>query len=77
MRLTYKYLFNDNTDVVTYIRQGFSEKQLNIIVNGLKQGLDVEAYARLEYSSFEMLQTRSKLERLKNMKLRSRESVNS
>lgn len=71
MRLAYKYLFNDGVDAVKYIRQGFSEKQLNIIVNGLKQGLDVDAYARLEYSSFEMLQMRSKLERLKNMKLRS------
>lgn len=71
MRLAYKYLFNDDVDVVDYIRQGFSEKQLNIIVNGLKQGLDVSAYARLEYSSFEMLQTRSKLERLRNMKLSS------
>ena len=77
MRLAYKYLFNDDVDVVDYIRQGFSEKQLNIIVHGLKQGLDVDAYARLEYSSFEMLQMRSKLERLKNMKLRSYESVNS
>ena len=77
MRLAYKHLFNDGVDAVKYIRQGFSEKQLNIIVNGLKQGLDVDAYARLEYSSFEMLQMRSKLERLKNMKLRSYESVNS
>ena len=77
MRLTYKYLFNDGVDVVDYIRQGFSEKQLNIIVNGLKQGLNVDAYARLDSSSFEMLQTRSKLERLKNMKLSSYESVNS
>lgn len=77
MRLAYKYLFNDGVDAVKYIRQGFSEKQLNIIVNGLKQGLDVDAYARLEYSSFEMLQIRSKLERLKNMKLRSYEIVNS
>lgn len=77
MRLAYKYLFNDDVDVVDYIRQGFSEKQLNIIVHGLKQCLDVDAYTRLEYSSFEMLQIRSKLERLKNMKLRSYESVNS
>lgn len=69
MRLAYKYLFNDDIDVVDYIRQGFSEKQLNIIVNGLKQGLNVDAYARLDYSSFEMFQTRSKLERLQNMKL--------
>ena len=70
-------LYADDVDVVDYIRQRFSEKQLNIIVNGLKQGLDVGEYARLEYSSFEMLQIRSKLERLKNMKLRSYESVNS
>lgn len=71
MRLAYKYLFNDSVDAVKYIRQGFSEKQLNIIVNGLKQGLDVSAYTRLEYSSFEMLQIRSKLERLQRMKLSS------
>ena len=77
MRLAYQYLFNDGVDAVKYIRQGFSENQLNIIVNGLKQGLDVDAYARLHYSSFQMLQIRSKLERLKNMKLSSYESVNS
>ena len=71
MRLAYKYLFNDGVDAIKYIRHGFSEAQLNIIVRGLKQGLDVEAYARLGYSSFEMLQARSKLERLQNMKLSS------
>ena len=77
MRLAYKYLFNDGIDAVKYIRQGFSEKQLNIIVNGLKQGLDVDSYARLHYSSFEMLRIRSNLERLLNMKLSSYASVNS
>lgn len=77
MRLAYQYLFNDGVDAIKYIRQGFSEKQLNIIVNGLKQSLDVDAYARLGYSSFQMLQIRSKLERLRNMKLSSYESVNS
>lgn len=77
MRLAYKYLFNDGVDAVKYIRQRFSETQLNIIVNGLKQGLDVDAYAKREYSSFEMLQMRSNLERLQNMKLSSYESVNS
>lgn len=71
MRLAYKYLFNDDVDVVDYIRQGFSEKQLNIIVRGLKQGLDVDLYAKREYSSVEMLQKCTNLERLQNMKLRS------
>ena len=71
MRLAYKYLFNDDVDVVDYIRQGFSEKQLNIIVNGLKQGLDVDLYAKREYSSLDMLQKCTNLERLQNMKLSS------
>lgn len=71
MRLAYKYLFNDGVDAVKYIRQEFSEKQLNIIVNGLKQGLDVDSYAKQEYSSLEMLQKCTNLERLQNMKLSS------
>lgn len=69
MRLAYKYLFNDGVDAVKYIRQEFSEKQLNVIVRGLKQGLDVELYAKREYSSLEMLQKCTNLERLQNMKL--------
>lgn len=71
MRLAYKYLFNDKTDTVKYIRQNFSEKQLNIIVRGLKQGLDIDSYAKREYSSLEMLQKCTNLERLQNMKLSS------
>lgn len=71
MRLAYKYLFNDGVDAVKYIRQRFSEKQLNIIVRGLKQGLDVDLYAKREYSSVEMLQKCTNLERLQNMKLNS------
>lgn len=71
MRLAYKYLFNDGVDAVKYIRQRFSEKQLNIIVRGLKQGLDVDLYAKREYSSVEMLQKCTNLERLQNMKLSS------
>lgn len=71
MRLAYKHLFNDGVDVVEYIHQGFSEKQLNIIVRGLKQGLDVDSYAKREYSSLEMLQKCTNLERLQNMKLSS------
>lgn len=71
MRLAFKHLFNDKTDVVKYIRQRFSEKQLNIIVRGLKQGLDVDSYAKREYSSLEMLQRCMNLERLQNMKLSS------
>lgn len=71
MRLAYKYLFNDGVDAVKYIRQRFSEKQLNIIVRGLKQGLDVDSYAKQEYSSVEMLQKCTNLERLQNMKLSS------
>lgn len=71
MRLAYKYLFNDGVDAVKYIRQRFSEKQLNIIVRGLKQGLDVELYAKREYSSLEMLQKCTNLERLQYMKLSS------
>lgn len=71
MRLAYKYLFNDGVDAVKYIRQRFSEKQLNVIVRGLKQGLDVELYAKREYSSLEMLQKCTNLERLQNMKLSS------
>ena len=71
MRQAYKYLFNDGVDVVKYIRQRFSEKQLNIIVRGLKQCLDVELYAKREYSSLEMLQKCMNLERLQNMKLNS------
>lgn len=70
MRLAYKYLFNDKVDVVKYIQQGFSEKQLNIIARGLKQGLDVELYAKREYSSVEMLQKCTNLERLQNMKIK-------
>jgi len=71
MHLAYKYLFNDGVDAVKYIRQRFSEKQLNIIVRGLKQGLDVDLYAEREYSSVEMLQKCTNLERLQNMKLSS------
>ena len=71
MRLAYKYLFNDGVDAVKYIRQRFSEKQLNIIVRGLKQGLDVDLYAKREYSSLDMLQKCTNLERLQNMKLSS------
>lgn len=71
MRLAYKHLFNDRVDAVKYIRQRFSEKQLNIIVRGLKQGLDVDLYAKREYSSLEMLQKCENLERLQNMKLSS------
>ena len=71
MRLAYKYLFNDGVDAIKYIRQRFSEKQLNIIVRGLKQGLDVDLYAKREYSSVEMLQKCTNLERLQNMKLSS------
>lgn len=71
MRLAYKCLFNDGVDAVKYIRQRFSEKQLNIIVRGLKQGLDVDSYAKQEYSSLEMLQKCTNLERLQNMKLSS------
>lgn len=71
MCLAYKYLFNDGVDAVKYIRQRFSEKQLNIIVRGLKQGLDVDLYAKREYSSVEMLQKCTNLERLQNMKLSS------
>ena len=71
MRLAYKCLFNDGVDAVKYIRQRFSEKQLNIIVRGLKQGLDVDLYAKREYSSVEMLQKCTNLERLQNMKLSS------
>lgn len=71
MRLAYKHLFNDGVDAVKYIRQNFSEKQLNIIVRGLKQGLDVDSYAKREYSSLEMLQKCTNLERLQNMKLSS------
>ena len=71
MRLAYKHLFNDGVDAVNYIRQNFSEKQLNIIVRGLKQGLDVDSYAKREYSSLEMLQKCTNLERLQNMKLSS------
>ena len=71
MRLAYKHLFNDGVDAVKYIRQRFSEKQLNIIVRGLKQGLDVESYAKRECSSLEMLQRCMNLERLQNMKLSS------
>lgn len=71
MRLAYKHLFNDGVDVVKYIRQNFNEKQLNIIVRGLKQGLDVELYTKREYSSLEMLQKCTNLERLQNMKLSS------
>lgn len=71
MRLAYKHLFNDGVDAVKYVRQNFSEKQLNIIVRGLKQGLDVDSYAKREYSSLEMLQKCTNLERLQNMKLSS------
>lgn len=71
MLLAYKHLFNDGVDAVKYVRQRFSEKQLNIIVRGLKQGLDVDAYAKREYSSVEMLQKCTNLERLQNMKLSS------
>ena len=71
MRLAYKYLFNDGVDAVKYVRQRFSEKQLNIIVRGLKQGLDVDLYAKREYSSLDMLQKCTNLERLQNMKLSS------
>lgn len=71
MQLAYKHLFNDGVDAVKYIRQRFSEKQLNIIVRGLKQGLDVDLYAKREYSSVEMLQKCTNLERLQNMKLSS------
>lgn len=71
MRLAYKHLFNDGVDAVKYIRQNFSEKQLNIIVRGLKQGLDVDLYAKREYSSVEMLQKCTNLERLQHMKLSS------
>lgn len=71
MRLAYKHLFNDGVDAVKYIRQNFSEKQLNIIVRGLKQGLDVDSYAKRAYSSLEMLQKCTNLERLQNMKLNS------
>lgn len=71
MHLAYKYLFNDGVDAVKYIRQRFSEKQLNIIVRGLKQGLDVDLYAKREYSLVEMLQKCTNLERLQNMKLSS------
>lgn len=71
MRLAYKYLFNDGVDVVKYIREGFIEKQLNILVRGLKQGLDVDLYAKREYSSLDMLQKCTNLERLQNMKLSS------
>lgn len=71
MRLAYKHLFNDSVDAVKYIRQNFSEKQLNIIVRGLKQGLDVDSYAKREYSSLEMLQKCTSLERLQHMKLSS------
>lgn len=71
MRLAYKHLFNDGVDAVKYIRQRFSEKQLNIIVRGLKQGLDVDSYAKREYSSLEMLQKCTNLERLQSMKLSS------
>lgn len=71
MRLAYKYLFNDGVDAVKYIRQRFSEKQLNIIVRGLKQGLDVDLYAKRKYSSVETLQKCTNLERLQNMKLSS------
>ena len=71
MRLAYKHLFNDGVDAVKYIHQRFSEKQLNIIVRGLKQGLDVDSYAKREYSSLEMLQKCMNLERLQNMKLSS------
>lgn len=71
MLLAYKYLFNDGVDAVKYIRQKFSENQLNIIVRGLKQGLDVDSYAKREYSSVEMLQKCTNLERLQNMKLSS------
>ena len=70
-RLAYKYLFNDGVDAVKYVRQRFSEKQLNIIVRGLKQGLDVDLYAKREYSSLDMLQKCTNLERLQNMKLSS------
>ena len=71
MRLAYKHLFNDKVDAVKYIRQNFNEKQLNIIVRGLKQGLDVDSYAKHAYSSLEMLQKCTNLERLQNMKLSS------
>lgn len=71
MRLAYKYLFNDGVDAVKYIRQRFSEKQLNIIVRGLKQCLDIDSYAKRGYSSLEMLQKCENLERLQNMKLSS------
>lgn len=71
MQLAYKHLFNDGVNAVKYIRQRFSEKQLNIIARGLKQGLDVDLYAKREYSSLEMLQKCTNLERLQNMKLSS------
>lgn len=68
MRLAYKYLFNNGVDAVKYIREGFIEKQLNIIAKGLKSGLDVDKFAKSEYSSVEMLHECNKLERLKRLK---------
>ena len=41
-----------------YVDAGFNEAQLYEIEQGLKEGLDVSYYAKLEYDEFTMLEKR-------------------
>lgn len=47
-------LFYSNFDFKPYIKQGFNEEQLELILQGLKEELDITKYAKIEFDESKM-----------------------
>lgn len=47
-------LFYPNFDFKPYIKQGFNEEQLELILQGLKEELDITKYAKIEFDESKM-----------------------
>lgn len=47
-------LFYPNSDFKSYIEQGFNEEQLELILQGLKEELDITKYAKIEFDESKM-----------------------
>ena len=47
-------LFYPNSDFKSYIEQGFNEEQLELILQGLKEKLDITKYAKIEFDESKM-----------------------
>lgn len=47
-------LFYPNSDFKSYIKQSFNEEQLELILQGLKEELDITKYAKIEFDESKM-----------------------